>query len=533
MMKKSFLRLYSVESFSLKLSTFNPHELSRVVLRAVRENKDDLSFWKSVVARANAIADQFQPYDISVIAYGLGRMRYRDKDLLTKLAARAIPSLSSMSLSDISHLLAGFARVDVRNDLLFDLASREIGKKINTCKSLVEISNIIFSFVSLNYEHPLLFSALGKRAMFLLPFTQTCASSEICKLVESFARSEIQDDRLFALFSSEICRRIDQMSALGIAGIASAYAKRDLLNKSIFLTELLLDESFKRRSEFDAVSASLLLSAVVDAKAKSKISLIAEYFISDFCRRGVMKFDLVSISLLASALGKYHVNSALTSPTADETKLFMSIGDRVASLSDQLDHQMIAMLVKAFADVGVRHGPFLFNIPNHVREMIGEMSLSEIGMVFKGYAYFGIRNDVLLDHVPPRVLELISSTNQGLLPTKDIFALYTKQMGSDGLKNASSAVDILESLAILMVSDKRLADSLMVYLDGNKSLLSRSELLEKLPQCINTLRPKCPESLLRFIVETSSDIDNSISLSDSARENLEELISQNQQLIVS
>lgn len=533
MLKKSILRYFADEKFTLKLSSFSPHELSRVVLRAVKEKRSDISFWKCVIARANAIADQLQPYDISVIVYGLGRMRYRDKDLLLNLAARSIPHLSAMSLNDISHLLAGFARVEVRNDLLFDLASREIGKKLNTCKSLAEISNILCSYVSLNYEHPLLFSALGKRTIFLLPLTKDCPSREFSTLVESFAKSEYEDPKLFALFSSEICRRMDELTVVAIARISSAFSKRGLLGENLFLNELILDECFKRRMEFDAVSASLLLHSVIEGEAKSKISLLAEYFIADFSRKGVGKFDLSSLALLASALGRYHVIEGSSGPTADETKLFISIGDKVAGLADQLDQSNIALLVRGFADVGVRHGPFLFNVPNHVKGLVDEMSLCELGMVFKGYADFAIRNDVLLDCVPPRVSQLLESPEKSIISVDEIYTLANRvERRGEVKKNASAVLDILESLAILMVSQKRLADSLVEYLDHHKELLTDKDLLERLPKSVNMLRSRCPESLLLYIKERSTVSTSTLALDQSVQGELKQLLANRQRTLV-
>jgi hypothetical protein len=156
---------------------------------------------------------------------------------------------------------------------------------------------------------------------------------------------------------------------------------------------------------------------------------------------------------------------------------------------------------------------------------VGEMPLPELGLVFRGYARLSIRNDVLLECVPPRVIQLLNDSPSACCSSdsNDIFTLSVKSKRhvSDAT-NAKAAVDLLESLAILTVSHKHLADSLLGFLDRNKDLIPSNDLLERLPKCVNALMLKCPQSLLRLIKEKS--VSNSASLSEAGHEDIAQLI---------
>jgi hypothetical protein len=492
----------------LKVSSFTPHELTRLVLRAVREKRSEPQLWKAVALRANALIGQMSPYDMSVVVFGLGLMGYRDRGLLEKTAGAVIPALPAMSMNDISHLLAGFARVDVRNDLLFYLASREIGKKIPSTKSLSEISNMLHAFTCLNYEHPLLFEAMAKRTVFLLPFAQSngATAGDIAKLVESFSTISPtpNTDKLFAILSSEICRRIEEFPVSAVARIANSYAKKNVLNSNQFLTELVLDESFRRRNEFDPKSISLLLNAVAKTKNTSspKLTLLFDYFSADLCKRGLGKLDLQGLTLLANAFSKINC--------VETVKLFQLIGDRVAAVSDQLSGRQVATLAKAFAAVGCRHGPLLFNLPSHFEQFIQGISLPEIAAVMHAYAKLGIRNDTILDCAPERVKILLTagSEKRKEISTGDreIFALTTGGVGNVNIEvkiDVHAAVDILESYAMLMVNQKEIIPQLVAKISENCELLKDKQLVEIIPKSVNILMIKCPEKLVRRIAEAA------------------------------
>lgn len=512
------------EELPFKMASFTPHELTRVVLRAIRENRADIPLWKAVISRTSSLVSSMQGGDLSVIVYGLGRMKFRDRALLDSVAAQVIPQLHAMSLNDISHLLSGFARVEVRNDLLFDLASREIGRKLNACKSLAEISNLTQAYTSLNYHHTLLFEALGKRAMFLLPFSDS--GTEIPKLVEAIAKTEIDNQKLFALLSSEICKRIDTIAIPSIARIANSYSKRRLLRSNQFLSELILDESFRRRHEFDPVATALLLNAVGRIKSP-KTSLMFDYFVGDLGKRGIAKFDIQSVALLAHAVGKHCGGAVGSAPTKEVQKLFQLIGDRVAVLSENLSTRQVAMLANAFACVGARHGPLLYNLPRHVEAGIDGMNLSDLAAVMHGYAKLGIRNDVILACTPVRIEALIDA-DQGSSQSSmseggdgEIFALSVNN-GTDrrGGNQTGALVRILESFAMLMVNEKKLLPKLVLQIERNKDTLSDTDVLVTIPKSLNMLSLECPEGLAGMI---AARVGNA-TLEDAQRQEIDMMI---------
>ena len=504
----------SVGAPPLKISKFTPYELSRVVLRAVRENHSDVRFWRAVSVRAAQLADTLQPWDISVIVHSLGRMKYRDRTLLARLATAVTPQLGAMSMGDLARLLSGFARVEVRNDLLFDLASREIGRKLPAAASLAELAHVMHAYSQLNYEHPLLFAAVAKRASIILPIAETPAR-EIAKLVHAFSRAGVDNPKLFALMSSEVCRRIEEFPVGALATVANSYAKSGLVRTNQFLFEQILDESFRRRAEFDndPVSTALLLSAIAKAKeVSSRSALVMDYLVSDMSKKGIAKFDLHAVVTVANSVGVYHSLVGAGTPSKELTMLFQLIGDRVATLADDLQPRQIALLARAFGAVGARHGPLLFNLPKHVEEMLGDFSLVEMAMIMQGYAALAIRNDTLLNCAPGRLIELLEESSTGSHGGSaitggddEIFALSVRSDAGPPMDDrtiAKAMVDILEAYAVLMVNEKALLSKLIVAIDERKEWLTEPQLLTAIPKSVNVLGLKCPDGLAALITST-------------------------------
>ncbi len=291
----------------------------------------------------------------------------------------------------------------------------------------------------------------------------------------------------------------------GIARIANSYSRKNLLSSNQFLTELILDESFRRRNEFEPVSISLLLNAAskLPSGYKSKCGLLFDFFASDLAKRGLGKFDLPSLVGLAKAFGRIGDSSP------DIDKVFHMIGDHVAGFADKLTGRQVAGLAEAFASVECRHGPLLFNLPDHVNLLRDSMTLPEIASVMHGYATLGIRNENLLDSVPDRVLALLQTERQVLPGTSSeedqIFALSTGQKPStaNGSSTTQAAVKLLEAYSMLLVNNRNLVEPLVAHINQNVHHISSQQLASVIPKCLNTLMLECPRRLYESILSAS------------------------------
>lgn len=517
----------------MNIHTMRPHEISRLVMSVLREQRIlersnsggsiNYGVWKAIAVRTRETVTQFSPSELSSVIFGLGKSRIRDKELLACAASEIfIPKLTSMTLNDISHVLSGYARVDVRNDILFDLASREIARKVHSTGTLADITSVLNSFARLNYSHPLLFEVLGKRAA-LVASQPNSSGIELAQIVYSLAKLDHKSDqRLLAIVASEICRKIDSIPVFAIAKVIDGYRRLGIRNQ--FLLEVALDESFKRRHEFDPKSTGILMNAIGRSNC-SKTQLMIEYFVSDIARRGCGKFDIPAMALTANGIANYWTRKG--KDTEDEDlksniqKVFMSIGDRVSVLSSELTPRSIAILVKAFGAVQARHGPFLYNIPKHVKAYIEHMSIAELGMILKGYAHLGIRNEDILDCVPPRLVVLLDRSSQSSIERRgdpdihsDVFALTVREHTENGMmttRDVKGMIQVLEAHAALMIGNKHLTDKLVHEIDRSRALISQDDLLMVIPKCLNVLCVEPPTNLLTHIEDSMRSLESGVS----------------------
>lgn len=408
-------------------------------------------------------------------------------NLLEALAIAAVPQVHAMSVTDISHLLSGLSISGIRNDLLLDLSSREIGRQMHSTR-IADLTFILHSYLDFQYTNEFLFEAISRRLILLLPVEQKIESKLLTSLSRSVSKMERSEltIKLQSVLATSIASRIDQFDALGLAESAHVFSQQ---KNAPFLLQVILDESFQRRSEFSNSSVALLVDAmgfightgrrnsqkpikVSDGKKireigidGDKVTLLFDFFISDISKRGVGNFNAYSLALLARGLSKLSEKKCENNDT-----IFNKIGDRIASISNELTPFSIALLSQAFSIVNVRHGPLLFNLPLHLEAHIDEVSLEEMAAVMHAYASMGIRNDTLLRIVPTRTLSLME--------TSPI--------------DVAHVVKLLEAYAMLVVSEKPLQNKLIEVLDNN---LESIHDFSRIQNHIQTLQLDCPPKL--------------------------------------
>jgi hypothetical protein len=358
-----------------------------------------------------------------------------------------------------------------------------------------------------------LFEIIAKRASLIIPSPNSIATSprtiglELASITDSLSRLRVKtDDRMLAILASEICRQIDSIPVLAIGKILHAFKNFSSFNNQ-FLIEVCLDESFRRRSEFDSPKCIGWIVSGISRISSQKSQLLMDYFVTDLARSGsCRKFDLTSITMLANGIGNFVSSYPGQLENQSVEKLFNQIGDRVSELANDLDPRSIGILVKSFAAAQAKHGPFLFHIPKHVSGMVGDFSLSEIAMVVKGYAQLGIRNEDLLQVIPGHVVALLDTQNRSEPHSccDDVFALTVVEDNSYNdlatlRRNAQSMVDIVEAYAQLMISEKVMIPQLIKAISSNMLHLSPGSILTVLPRSMNILNIHPPKEITEFI----------------------------------
>jgi hypothetical protein len=451
-----------------------------------------------------------EPVDLVSVVFSFGIVHEKDEVFLRTTSMYMIPYLSALSLSDLSKLLAGFARVGVRSDALFDLACREIARKTPSNGTLTDLGNVLYSLATLKYTHPLLVEIIGKRIANIAPRAaksdEPNTARDFTKIVHALANMDGSSEKILAIISTEICRIIDKFPPFALAQILQAYTRKGLSNQ--FLVDVVVDESCKQKKLFEVSDAGVLLDGLVRANCDSgKKTELFEFFINTIPKKGFRKLKSPEpLALIAAAVAEHSPNNS-----PEVTTLFMAIGDKVAELADLLNHRHITQLVHAFATVGVRHGPLLFNAPDHVAAAISQMSIEEIASIMNSYANLEIRNETLLGVCPPRVKELLNHPRWDRVDEGDgeedgVFAIshVDPVQGPVSESEVTAAVQLIHAYAKLMVNER---DMLVLAADRiakHSHLLSPAAITDIIPKAFSILGIQPQKPLVDLISSKES-----------------------------
>lgn len=374
------------------LSRLSAFALARTALRAARERRDSVGFWRAVSARAIDVAPSMQPADMSTILFAFATMRLRDREMMQRLAEASPPILGQFKADDITYFLAAFARLDVQSKLALNLMAREIARKLDDF-SAAQLGELVYAYARLGVRHDLLMDVLKKR---ILEVVKALKPWHMAMVANGYARLQVADERFFTILAQEICRKIPDFNGKALAMVANAYARLSVRNQ--FLLEVLGDEAFRRRGELDAHASSLLLNSY--ARLRFSHPVLFDYVAQEAPRR-IKTYSMQSMCLLASAFATHR--------RADEA-LFEKIGDHTCNNALSLYPRAVATILLSFADVDIRHGTLFFNAPQHVAKHVKEYTTDELAMVAKAYGTFQMVHlqlfDVITKALPVRQLSL-------------------------------------------------------------------------------------------------------------------------------
>ena len=144
------------------VARLSPFALGRTARKAALEGRENVGLWRAISARAVVVAPAMQPADMSAVLFAFARMRYRDREMMSRLAEATPAILGQFKAEDISRFLAAFARLDVQHKLVFNLFAREAARKLHDF-SAAQLGELVYAYARLGLKHELLLDILKQR----------------------------------------------------------------------------------------------------------------------------------------------------------------------------------------------------------------------------------------------------------------------------------------------------------------------------------------------------------------------------------
>lgn len=355
-----------------------------------RADNSNVALWRAISARATALAPTMQATEMASLVFAFSQMRFRDRDMMLRLAEATPAIQASFRAQDITYFLGAFARLDVKHRLVFNLFAREIARKLHDFTG-AQLGELVYAYARLDMRHELLLEVLRKR---ILEVVKALKPLHLAMVASGFARLEVQDERFFTLIAAEICRKIHEFGGRPLAMVANAYARIGVRNR--FLLEVLGDEVFRRRGQLQPQSVALALNA--HARLQHANPVLFDYFAEDVPRH-LKSYKLHSVCLVASAFARQRHAAP---------ELFEKLGDFACRNAESLYPRAVASLVYSFASAECRHGVLFYNAPSHVLQNRAEYTTDELAMVAHAYGQFLMVHpplfEAIAEQLPGRML---------------------------------------------------------------------------------------------------------------------------------
>merc|ERR1719316_1707133 len=127
--------------------------LGRTVSQAAKNQNRDPQLWRAFSERAQEVAPEMQPADMSAVLFGFARMRYRDRELIDRIVEELPKVLGLFDANTLSFFLASFSRVEVRNDFVLALCGREVARHAPTF-SPKALTHVLCTYAALSVSPP-------------------------------------------------------------------------------------------------------------------------------------------------------------------------------------------------------------------------------------------------------------------------------------------------------------------------------------------------------------------------------------------
>lgn len=378
------------------------YELARQCFRNAKIQNANPSFWKFASTEFKQKLPQMAPFEISLALNSFARMRYRDKDLLTKISFQTAVDLPAFSHTDLTYLLTSFAYLETRSDLLFSAACKDICRKLHGLTPR-QLSEILFAFSSVKYLSNHLFFdvflAECRRKAPSFPQRNLCVFlNSLSKLLTYNVLSQVP---LFAIFSLEVMKQIEQLESTQLAIVTTSFSRVGF--SDAFFWQILRDEVAKRKGEF----STKLIGMILFALRRDEETPIFENFTSMLIKRGRAKRldgNLLTISLILASLAHRRATNA-----EDLQELTSLLHVEVVRQSSEMSPKILANLVLSYGFLSRIHsidhtGELLAQTPKQLEIWEGELDFQDFHKLVLGCSLAGQAPSDLLTYISDQIL---------------------------------------------------------------------------------------------------------------------------------
>lgn len=246
----------------------------------------DPQIWRAIAARANDIQSTFQPDDMSFLLNSFARLKYRERTLMDNFAQQAYIQLPKFTTPNLCYFLSAYASLGVQKPLLLKLSGREVARRSHELDSR-QLAMCLGAFAKFRFYHPPLMDVLRQRIAqvnwslkhtreqfkYGIPIKNPRLqerdrhlnqriAKDLTLVMTSLTRLGVEDQELFSFLAQQVSRNLVFFEAKALSLVAHAFGKMRL--KNTFLMEVLGDEIFAKRKEFNPQGIGLVLNAYIN-----------------------------------------------------------------------------------------------------------------------------------------------------------------------------------------------------------------------------------------------------------------------------
>jgi len=283
----------------------------------------------------------FEPRDLSTTAHAFAKMQIKNDRLFNFIANEVLRrDLTKFEPRHLVNILNAFAKLDIRDERLFEHIAREI---LNRCLERfepIDFTNIAAAFAKLDIRNERLFEHIARAV--LSRSLKKFEPIDLANIVSAFAKQEIKHEMLFEHIANEVVSRtLVEFAPQDLAKIAYAFAKQEIVNNAFFshIAEEVLRRGLGRFNSQD-------LANLASAFAKQEITneKLFACLAQELCARNLQEFDSQNLANLLTAFDKAEVKNE---------KLFAHI-ERELLVRDlkSFDERGLIAILLAFARIG-------------------------------------------------------------------------------------------------------------------------------------------------------------------------------------
>ena len=241
---------------------FNYINISTIIHRFAKM-KGDKNF---IIGLIPLITDNLRNFDsqhLANLVWAFAKLNIKNEELFDLLTKEVSYKIKDFDPQETANLAWSFAKLDIKNKELFELLAKEASCKIKDFKPQ-EIANLAWSFATLDIKNIELFETLAIETSYKI---KDFNPQEIVNLAWSFATSNTKNIELFDLLAKETSYKIKSFKSQDIANLSWSFANLNITNVELF--EVLVKETFHKIKKFKSQDLTNLVWAFATLNIKN------------------------------------------------------------------------------------------------------------------------------------------------------------------------------------------------------------------------------------------------------------------------